>query len=168
MAAHAAEVRKACAIGLYGQGKIMIKRFVLFAILPAILGCASFPLGGFNHTAALIIGDPQEKVIADSMHIIGSPKNSGKVAGDTSDEQIAFNKYTFTDQFDLGLYFYKGTFIQAVLIDLKTPSSLPAVRDDFRSVQKGSPGPVGYMLVTNKKSASIKTLYKKDESPDSK
>lgn len=146
----------------------MIKLFFLLTAFSAILGCASLPIGGFNHTTALIIGDPQERVIADSMHIIGSPKNSGKVAGDIPEDQITFNRYTFTDQFDLGLYFYKGTFIQAVLIDPKTPSNLPAVRDDFKNVQKGSPGPVGYMLISNKKTASIKTLYRKGEDPDSK
>lgn len=145
---------------------MIFKVIVSLTILLTFSGCASLPLGSFTHTSALIIGDSKEKVIADSAHFLGSPKTSAKLDLPDNGEQIEFSRYTFTDVYDLGLYFYKGTFVQGVLMEPKAIDEFPVVRGDYKEVRKGSPGPIGYMLTKNKKTASINTIWEKARNAD--
>lgn len=110
----------------------------------------------FNHTAAIIIGETRAKTLSQAEHILIKPKIIIYAFQGTSDE-VEIRRYAFTQVYDLLLYFHQDIFFEAELIE-PSSNTYPAMRSDYKNVQKGSPGPVGYLITKNSKTLTIQTL----------
>jgi hypothetical protein len=141
---------------------------ILFITLLAFIvtSCASVmeSTPGFTHTAALMIGDSKDNVISQAEHICGKPKLVGHVEGAPEEievKRIEIRRYGFFNDSDVLLYFYNGIFFQAALIDPKS-TTYPPFRQDYKEVNRESPGPAGYLLTLQGKVGSIKTIQRND------
>ena len=132
----------------------------LFLILLGTSGCASVVerTPGFTHTAALMIGDQRNDVIAQAEHICGSVKMVAYGLQGTPDEFEA-RRYSFTVEKDLVLYFYNDVFVQARLVEPQS-NRFPNIRRDYKEVKRGAPGSreVGYFLKRDENIASIQSI----------
>lgn len=111
----------------------------------------------FKHTVAIIVGDTKTKVLSQAEHILIRPKDVTYAFQGTSDE-VEVRRYIFTEGYDLVLCFYKDVFLEANLVDPNS-NDYPAIRPDYKSVHKGSPGPVGYLITKDSRTLSIKVLH---------
>lgn len=126
-------------------------------------GCAPVleSLPGVTHTAALMIGNSKDNVTSQAEHICGTPIMVGFGAKGTPDE-IEVRRYKFWVNSDLVLFFYKDIFFQAGLIDTKS-TTYPSVRNDYKEMNRQSPGPIGYLLTLQGKVASINPIERNDK-----
>ncbi|MFA5088688.1 MAG: hypothetical protein WC552_06600 [Candidatus Omnitrophota bacterium] len=83
-----------------------------------VSGCAPIleNMPGFEHTAALILGSEQSKVIQDAEHVLGEPLD---VLND-KEGKLQVRRYKFMAANDMALYFYDGRFVQLALVDVGT------------------------------------------------
>lgn len=126
-------------------------------------GCAPVleSMPGVTHTAALMIGNSKDNVVSQAEHICGKPTGVAYAAKGTPDE-FEVRRYKFWVDSDLVLYFYKDIFFQAGLIDPKS-TTYPSVRNDYKEMDRQSPGPIGYLLTLQGKVASIKPIERNDK-----
>lgn len=132
----------------------------IVGLLLILSGCATIieNMPGFTHTATLIIGESKNTLLSQAEHILVKPKQISYAFKGTSRE-VEIRRYTFTDVYDLVLYFYNDVFFQSDLIE-PASDTYPHFREDYKSVHKGSPGPIGYILSYNGKTMSIDTLWR--------
>jgi len=116
------------------------KQFIIIGIVGALFfsGCASVVenIPGFKHAGALVIGDTENNVVQQAEHILVSPKQEVYAHKDTP-EEIKIRRYTFTNVYDLVLYFHKGIFFQASLMEPNS-TTYPFFRPDFRENEETS------------------------------
>ncbi len=135
-------------------------KFLICSLFLFAFGCASLPVTGLPHTASLIVGDSGEKVLSDVVHVLGSPKSGGKSpVGDKKDE-IEIRVFDYSDEYDLGLYFHKGIFMQAVVYKIED-NKFPQIRKDYKDIQNRVEGPDGYLLSRKGKKVSLEVITKK-------
>ena len=134
-----------------GKSKFLIILMILF-----FGGCASLveSIPGYKHVMALIVGETKEEIFAT--HHPGNPKETVYLNKGTS-EEVEVVRYAMWVDSDILLYFYKNRFIQVQLIDPNS-SNIPDIREDYKTVEKGHSWPRGYILSSDGKTASIKTL----------
>ncbi len=139
-------------------GKIIIL-FIL--VLLNCIGCATLleDMTAYTHTAFIAVGTQKDKISTQVEHLFGKPIRE-LYADKNTDDELLLVEYSFTKDYNLLLFFYKNTFIQA---DVHKPGEwkYPDYRGDYKMVTKDSPGPAGYLLTNNGRTSSIKTLSKK-------
>lgn len=94
-----------------------MKTLVYLLILSASLaGCASLleNVPGLEHTAALMLGADQNKVIYDAQHVLGEPID---VLVD-SKISVEVRRYHFMHDRDIVLHFYQGAFIELTHLEV--------------------------------------------------
>ncbi|MBL0350427.1 MAG: hypothetical protein IPP68_08630 [Elusimicrobia bacterium] len=125
----------------------------MIAFLAFLTGCASF----FPHVAVLGLGAPAGETLSDAEHVLG-PRKGGFECYGKNNEPIQVIGFSYTDDFDLLLYFYQGRFIQASTG--KAGDVVPPVRADFRDIDNRKKGPDAYEI-RKKGKVTIHTLTKK-------
>lgn len=126
-------------------------------------GCATIleDMTTYTHTAFLAIGSHRDKITPQVEHILGKPIRELYMDKNTEDELLLL-EYNFTVDYNLVLYYYKNRLIQT---DLHKPGEYkyPDYGSDYKTVTKDvPPGHIaGYLLTSNGKTASIKTLWRK-------
>ena len=89
---------------------------VLLSCIVALTGCAPIleNMPGFEHTAVLMLGSEQSKVIHDAEHVLGGPIDVLK----DSKISVEVRRYHFMSDRDMVLHFYKGTFVQLTHLEI--------------------------------------------------
>lgn len=114
----------------------------------------------YKHTAALMIGQGREKVLAQAERILIRPKQV-IYAYEGTPEQIEFRRYVFTELYDVILYFYKDEFIECELIEPNS-NTYPASREDYKDVRNTTSAIIGYMIERDGNVLTIRSLSKAD------
>jgi hypothetical protein len=130
--------------------------------LISCVGCATLlqDATAYTHSAFLPIGAPREKITPQVENILGKSIRDAYVDKNTEDELLLL-EYNFTADYNLVLYYYKDRLIQADL-HKHDEWKYPDYRADYKTAIEVSPGDVaGYLLMSNGKTASIKTLWRK-------
>ena len=91
-----------------------ITTLIFFTIV--LTGCAPIleNMPRFTHTAALMLGSEQSKVIHDAEHVLGEPID---VLID-AEISVEVRRYHFMSDRDMVLPFYKGTFLQLTHLEI--------------------------------------------------
>lgn len=125
-----------------------ITGFLFFTVILA--GCAPIleNMPGFTHTAALMLGSEQSKVIQDAEHVLGAPIKTENIS--EGDDQFDLRYYAYTEKYHIVLVFYRGYFSQ-LLVEKTNPDDLPyygQVEDELR----------GYILTKKGNGVEIQLL----------
>ncbi len=93
-------------------------------ILLCLSGCASIleNMPGFTHSAALMLGSEQSKVIQDAEHVLGAPIKLESMS--QGDDEFNLRYYAYTEKYHIVLVFYKSYFSQ-LLVEETNPDDLP-------------------------------------------
>lgn len=97
-------------------------------------GCAPIleNMPGFTHSAALMLGTEQSKVIQDAEHVLGAPIKVENIS--EGDDKFDLRYYAYTEKYHIVLVFYRGYFSQ-LLVEKTNPDDLPyygQVEDELR------------------------------------
>ena len=115
-----------------------------------LTGCAPIleNMPGFTHTAALMLGSEQSKIIHDAEHVLGEPID---VLIDV-ENSLEVRRYHFMSDRDMVLHFYKGTFVQ--LTHLEIGETLDTYTSDrqFKKLH-------GFILSRNGKDGEVKMSF---------
>lgn len=89
-----------------------------------LTGCAPIleNMPGFTHSAALMLGAEQSKVIQDAEHVLGASIKAESMS--EGDDEFNLRYYAYTEDYYIVLVFYKGFFSQ-LLVEEKNPDDLP-------------------------------------------
>lgn len=102
----------------------MKKILGVFFLTVVLAGCAPIleNMPGFTHTAALMLGSEQSKVIQDAEHVLGVSVKTENIS--EGDDEFDLRYYAYTEEFNIVLVFYKGYFSQ-LLVEKTKPDDLP-------------------------------------------
>lgn len=89
-----------------------------------LAGCAPIlgNMPGFTHSAALMLGFEQSKVIQDAEHVLGAPIKVDSIS--EGEDAVNVRYYAYTEKYYIVLVFYKGYFSQ-LLVEKTNPDDLP-------------------------------------------